>query len=397
MKTNRFFLNLIAGAAVLGLAATATGGAAAQGKTQGVSKTEIVIGMNTDLSGPAGSYGVASRNAMQMRFDAVNAAGGVHGRKIKLIVEDHQYQVPRAVQAGNKLLKRDKVFVMAGNLGTPQNMAVFKDQFEAGVPNLFPLTAARQMHEPFNPLKFVFQSSYYDQIRAGVKYLVETKGKKAVCVLYQDTDFGQEIFEGVRDQMAAMNMKIAETATNKPTDTDFAAQITKLRAANCDLIALGTIVRDTILPIATARKMGWMVDFVGQSASYDQIVASGAQGATEGFYSGSGFILPYRDTASPEVARWMDSYKERFNADATIGAVYGEVIADLIIFALDKAGKDLTTDKFVKALESVQNYKPIFEGSVVSYGPNKRQGGSVTFLSQIQKGRFVKITEGLKY
>src|SRR5437762_6545201 len=88
------------------------GVAAAQKETRGVSKTEIVLGMHTDLSGPAATYGVSSSNAVKMRFDDVNAEGGIHGRKIKLIIEDTQYQVPRAVQAGTKLINRDHIFAM---------------------------------------------------------------------------------------------------------------------------------------------------------------------------------------------------------------------------------------------------------------------------------------------
>src|SRR5918996_609113 len=96
---------------VAGVVALA-GAASAQRETRGVTKTEIVLGMHTDLSGPAATYGVSSSNAVRMRFDEVNEKGGIHGRKIKLIVEDTQYQVPRAVQAGTKLINRDKIFAM---------------------------------------------------------------------------------------------------------------------------------------------------------------------------------------------------------------------------------------------------------------------------------------------
>src|SRR5438034_2730628 len=88
------------------------GVAAAQKETRGVSKTEIVLGMHTDLSGPAATYGVSSSNAVKMRFDDVNEKGGIAGRKIKLIIEDTQYQVPRAVQAGAKLIQRDRTLAI---------------------------------------------------------------------------------------------------------------------------------------------------------------------------------------------------------------------------------------------------------------------------------------------
>src|SRR5438132_485940 len=161
-----------------------------QGAPRGVTANEIVLGTHTDRSGPAATYGVSSSNAVKMRFDEINDKGGIHGRKIRLVVEDTQYQVPRAVQAGAKLINRDRIFAMVAPLGTPMNNALFKDQFDAGVPNLFPLSAARSMYEPFNKLKFYGAASYVDQVRAGINYFVAKKGKKALCAMYQDTDFG---------------------------------------------------------------------------------------------------------------------------------------------------------------------------------------------------------------
>ena len=90
----------------------------------------------------------------------------------------------------------------------------------------------------------------------GVKYFVEQRGKKAICAMYQDTDFGKDVLAGATIQAEAMGMKIVATTAHKPTDTDFTAAVTKLREANCDLIALGTIVRDTTLIIATAQEAG---------------------------------------------------------------------------------------------------------------------------------------------
>src|SRR6188508_358953 len=102
----------------------------------GVTATEILIGSHTALSGPVSAWGIGSTEGTRMRFDEANEKG-IHGRKIKLIVEDTGYQVPRAVQAANKLINNDKIFLMVGALGTPMNNAVFGEQFAKGVPNLF--------------------------------------------------------------------------------------------------------------------------------------------------------------------------------------------------------------------------------------------------------------------
>src|SRR5438874_10312123 len=324
--------------AVLGIVAVAAG-ASAQKDTRGVTRTEIVLGMHTDLSGPAATYGVSSSNAVKMRFDEANEKGGIHGRKIKLVVEDTQYQVPRAVQAGAKLIHRDKIFAMVAGLGTPMNNALFKDQLDAGVPNLFPLSAARSMYEPFNKLKFYGAASYVDQVRAGINYFVAKKGKKALCAMYQDTDFGKEVLDGIQMQADKLKIKVAETTTHKPTDQDFTAQITRLKAAGCDLVVLGTIVRDSIVPYATARKIGWTdVDFLGSAASYDLFVAAAQGGVTEGLYAMGLTDMPYRDTLGPAAQTWFDRYKERYKNDPNIGAIYGHGAADLPVLGLGKAG-----------------------------------------------------------
>src|ERR1700745_1628729 len=186
--------------------------AGAMAQTRGVTATEVTFGMPTDLSGPAATYGVSSSNGVKMRFDEANDAGGIFGRKLKVIVEDQAYQVPKAVQACNKLINRDKVFAFVGPLGTPMNNACFKDQFAPCVPKLFPLSAARSMYEPYERLKFYGAASYVDQVRAGIDYFVKTKGKKAVCVMYQDTDFGKEVLEGAEQQTKKLGIKIVETA-----------------------------------------------------------------------------------------------------------------------------------------------------------------------------------------
>ena len=387
---------LLAGAAAVAIAGSA-GAQDVVWKTQGVSKNEIVLGVHTDLSGVAATFGVGTTNAFRLRVEEVNAAGGIHGRKIKLVIEDTQYQVPKAVQAANKLINRDKIFAMVGGLGTPMNNAVMPAQFAAGVPNLFPITAARSMYEPFHPLKFSGFAPYYHQIAIGLKYMVQEKGKKKVCAMYQDTDFGQDVFEGIRDQMKRMNLQVVETATNKPADQDFTAQLTKLRAADCDLIAMGAIVRDAIIPYATARKMGWNVDMISTTASYDLAVSGAQGGVTEGFYAMGQIDAPYPDTAKPETKQWIEKYKAKFNADPTIAAALGQVVIDFVVFALDRAGPDLTTKKLVEALESINNYRDIFTGPTQTFGPQKRLGSTDSAVFQVQKGRWVRITDMLKY
>jgi len=368
----------------------------ASAQTRGVTANEIVFGMHTDLSGVAATYGVSSSNAVKMRFEEANAKGGIFGRKLKVIVEDQGYQVPKAVQACNKLINRDKVFAFIAPLGTPMNNACFKEELAAGVPNLFPLSSARSMYEPYDRLKFIAGATYVDQIRSGINYLVSKQGKKKLCVMYQDTDFGKEILEGAEEQAKKLGIKIVEKTAHKPTDQDFTAPITKLREAGCDLVAMGTIVRDTIVPYTTARKAGWNdVTFLGSAATYDLVV--GAAPGMDGFYGMGLTEMPYVDSHVATVKAFVEAYKKKFDIDPNIGAVYGYVAADLAIAGLTNAGKALTLDSFIKGMEAIKHYHDIFNGPEINFGPNIRQGANSSFLAEVKGGRWMRATEPLGF
>jgi len=357
--------------------------------TRGVTDTEIVIGTITDLSGVTAVQGVNNSQAMRMAFDQANEKGGVHGRKIRYIVEDSQYQVPRAVQAMNKMLNRDNVFIMVGNGGTPMNNANMPTELEHGVPNVFPLTAARSMYEPFNRLKFGQFASYYDQMRAGIRYFVEQRGKKRVCAMYQDTDFGRDVLAGVAEQVKAEGLQISGQTAHKPTDTDFTAALTRLREADCDLVATGTIVRDTTLILATARKLGWSVDFLGQFASYDTAVAEAPGGVGEGYYAMSPSLIAYGDDTRPAVRDFIAKYKERFGIAPNFLGEMGYSAAQITLLALDRAGRDLTLDSFIRGLESIKEYQDIFGSPPLTLSATQHHGTTEAWLSVVKEGRWV--------
>jgi branched-chain amino acid transport system substrate-binding protein len=377
---------------LLGGTAIPMGIAQAADTQRGVTDTEIVIGQAADLSGVTAVQGVNNSDAIRMAFDDINAKGGIHGRKIRYVVEDMQYQVPRAVQAMNKLLNHDNIFLAIGNGGTPMNNAIMPGMFEKDVPNMFPLTAARSMYEPFNRLKFGQFSSYYDEMRAGVKYFVEQKGKKKVCAMYQDSDFGRDVLAGATDQLKAMNMSLVATTAHKPTDTDFNAAIAKLHDAGCDMLVLGTIVRDTTLIIETAHKIGWNVDMVGQFASYDTAIAEAPGNPAEGFFAMVPALYAYPDDPRPAVQAFAKEFKDKNGREPNFHGEVGYTAAQLVITALDRAGRDLTTDSFIKAMESIKDYHDIFGAPAMSFSATNHHASSESFLAVVHDGRWVPVS-----
>lgn len=375
--------------AAAALAAFSVSASAAE--VRGVTDKEILIGTYTDLSGVTAMWGVNNSNSWRMAFDEVNAAGGINGRKIRYIVEDNQYQVPRSVQAMNKLINRDGIFIAVANGGTPMNNATMPDELAKGVANVFPLTSARSMYEPFNHLKFGLAASYYDQIRAGVKYFVQQRGKKAVCTMAQDTDFGRDVTDGVHDELKALNMKLAGETLHKPTDVDFTASVARLRDANCDLVVFGTIVRDTIQIISAIRKVGWNVDMVGQFASYDEAVAEMPGGASNGFYSMSAVVFSTGEDAPPAAQEFAKKYKALYGKEPNMAAQLGYTGGGLVIQALKNAGPNLTIDSFVSGMESIKDYRDIFGSPPMTFGPTKHQGSNQAFLSVVRNGHWEQV------
>ncbi len=380
------------------LATTATmilaGQALAADDVRGVTDKEITIGGYADLSGVTVEWGVGSSNAYRMAFDDQNAKGGINGRKIRFIVEDYQYQVPRAVQATNKLINLDKVFLTVSNGGTPMNNATMPMQIEKNVPNVFPLSFARSMYEPFSKFKYALVSSSYDQIRAAVKYFVDNRGKKAVCVTTLDTDFGRDIMDGVHDQLKAMEGKatLVVATAHKPTDTDFSAEVAKMRDAKCDVIILGTIVRDTIQFVSAVRKTGWDVDMVGHIPTYDTAVAAVPGGATEGIYAMTGVLFAAEDPKRPEVQAFRAKYNELFKREPNFAAQISYTGAQVLIKALENAGKDLNVDTFTAAMEAIKDYKDIFGTAPLSFAPDRHQGSNASFLARVVSGKWTAVS-----
>ena len=379
------FLSLLAATAL----AAGAGGALAQ---QGVTDTEVLIGSNGDQSGIFAPFNVQAIKAAQLEFDKINEAGGIHGRKIRMIVEDHGYQMPKAVANFNKLINSDGVFAMILNLGTPMNIAGFPIMEAKKVANIAPLTSARQLLEGDITYKYSGFSPYYDQIRAGVKHLTAEKGAEEICAMYIPSDFGKEIQEGAVDEAAELGKKWAAETTHKPDEGDFVGALTKLREAGCDVIATALGVRQTIVTVATAKKLGWNdVTFLGSSAAFHEAIASQPGGITDGYYAAAGWADYKPRMEDAAVKAWYDSYKAAYgDEEPGMAAILGYGAAQTLIKALEAAGTDLTAESFQKGMESLSFRDEI--GDVdIKFGPEDHQGGDLVVISRVEEGVFKEV------
>ena len=377
---------------ILAAIVLATGATFAVAQSQGVTKDQILIGTIQDLSGPIAGFGKAVRQGMLLRVDEINEQGGINGRKLKLLSEDSGYDPKKAVLAAQKLVNQDKIFIMAGHIGTAQNLAAMPVQFEKNVVNYFPVTAAREMYEPLNRLKFSFAVPYYDQIRTYLPKLVKEKGAKKVCTIYQDDDFGLEVLRGAEAGLKTIGMDLAEKTSFKRGATDFSSQVARMKSAGCDMVVLGTIIRETIGTIGEARKTGFNPTFLGSSAAYTDLIHKLGGKPMDGLYATMTVQHPYLDEASQPLRFWATKYKTKFNEDPTVFSVYGYMIVDTLAAAFAKTGPNLTTDTFIKTMDSITFPSDMFGGAPLSFTATKRLGSDSSRLSQIVDGKWKVIS-----
>ncbi len=377
----------------LAAAAIAFGATAANAQQpQGVTADEVRIGIHLDLSGPITFWGVPMRNGHQMRVEELNEKGGVNGRKIRLIIEDNGYDPKKGVLASQKLIQQDKVFAMAGVLGTPVVMASMPTALDAGIPHVFPGSNARSMFEPYHKLKFAMGAPYDGQVKAGLKWVANAKGTKRLGIIYQDDDFGKELRDAWVEQAKALKIEVVAEASYKRGDTNFSSQVARMKQANADLIGVGTVVRETIGVATEAKKLGWDVPMLASAAACNAQVAVLGKENVEGLYIVCQY-LPFDYANEPPVVKdWMNRYKKRFNADADVSAAISYDIMDMTIQGMQAAGRDLTVDKFIAGLEGIKNWQDIFGAPPQTFGPNLRIGTKAAILTQITAGKFKKLT-----
>ncbi|UWU93364.1 ABC transporter substrate-binding protein [Bradyrhizobium sp. CB1015] len=369
---------------------------------EGISATEIVIGTHQDLSGPIKGWGVPVSNGMKMAVEEINAAGGINGRKIRLVIEDSGYDPKKAVLASQKLIERDKIFAMVGPMGSPTVLAAQDILLDAGVMQLFPLTAAEFTYkfDPAKPqerLKFNNLLPYVESTRAALKYMIEAKSFKKPCIMHQDDEYGKNVLDGFNQQLAAMKMQPASITSYKRGASDFSAQVAKMKSDGCDLVVLGAVLREPIGTMSEAKKLGWDVTFLGATPVNVLEVPALGKEVVEGLYAASNFEIPYEDTAKGKVKDWLVNYKKMFGTDANTQAIIGYNAVMTFAHYANKAGKDLTGQKMLDALESGDKFQDIFNSPPTVFSKTNHLATTITQVQQVKNGRWVLVKDNLMF
>ncbi|MDE2395160.1 MAG: ABC transporter substrate-binding protein [Burkholderiales bacterium] len=323
----------------------------------GVSDTEIVIGTHLDLSGPTAANMPMLRNATQMRLDEANAAGGIHGRKIRLVTEDNGSQPQLAVRAVQKLIKSDDVFALLNSFGSGPNAATVKAATGAGVVVFAPWAASAviQKISGNSPLLFTTVQNYDSTTATGLSWAIKTWGAKRVGVIYQEGPLGDLMRAGIDQALKAARLSPVAEASFKVGDVDFSSQVAKMRAADADLVFAATVVRETVGVMSEIKKVGWNVKVLAGIPARSTIVAVLGKNAVEGLYGIGGWVLNDANSKDPAAQKFWRDYKARYNTDPDENAANAYSYASWFVDCLQAAGRNLTAQSFASACKSVSH------------------------------------------
>ncbi len=369
--------------------ATALALAAAQGAAaeNGVTADKILLGQSVALTGPAAQLGIQMRNGIKAYLDAVNAKGGVNGRKIELTTLDDGYEPARTVPNTKKLIEQDKVFALIGYVGTPTSVPAVPVFTEAKVPFIGPFTGAESLRAPFNRYIFHVRASYYDETDKIVEQVASTGGRN-IAVFYQNDAYGQAGLKGVEIAMQKRNLKISALGTVERNTVKVEEAVAKIAAVKPDAVVMISAYTSCAEFIRQMKKAGsaatfYNVSFVGSKAL---AAALGKEGVGVAISQ----VVPYPwGTAVPVVKEYQQLSEKAGIKDYDFGAIEGFLVAKVFVEGLKRAGKNLTREAFIGEMEKMRDVD--LGGFYVGYSPTNHAGSRFVDLTIIGRdGKFLR-------
>jgi branched-chain amino acid transport system substrate-binding protein len=341
-------------AAVLLVAGCSSGASSGGGSasTPGVTDSSILIGTHQPLTGPAAAGYSEISPATKAYFDFVNAGGGVYGRKITYKIMDDTYNPATTQQVVRQMVLQDKVFAILNGLGTPTHTGVLDFLKTNRVPDLFVASGSRSWNQPDKyPGTFGFNPDYTVEGKILATYVKTSLAGKKACFLGQDDDFGRDSLAGIEQILGPVTAKQSYVVTNP----NVGPQMGALKAAGCEVVLLATVPGFTALSIGTAAKIGFKPQFVVSNVGSDPDTLTKTLGAAAPLLEGV-VAADYLPLANDDTNPWIQLFKKvnsQYNGNAPFdnNTVYGMAAGYLFVQSLQAAGKDLTRDKLVAAVE----------------------------------------------
>ena len=357
----------------------------------GVTADKVVFGQATALEGPASALGQGMKTGLEAAFAEINKAGGVKGRKLELKSVDDGYEPTKSIEAVKKLLDEDKVFAIAGAVGTPTAAATLPIATAAGAPFIGAFTGAEMLREPYKPLVMNVRASYFQETEAMVEHLTKDLGATKIAIMYQDDAFGQAGLAGVKRALDKRQMQLAGEGTFERNTVAVKSALLAIKKADPQAVIMISPYKPAAEFIKLARQIKFdttfvNISFVGSDALAKELGPAGAGVVVTQ-------VVPFpKDTSIPVVARYQAALKATA-PDAQPGfiSLEGYLVGRAIASALEKVNGDLTRAALMEAVQKAGSFD--LGGVKLGYSSTSNRGSDQVFLTVIQSdGSFKSVT-----
>ena len=349
-------------------------------EVRGVTDTEIKIGVLTDFSGPGKIAGPPIADCFKHYMAHINDQGGVHGRKIKVIIEDNGIFPNTTIKAARKIIFKDEVFAIGFNLGSAGTAAIVPLVEENKVVML-PYGANKKFYDPGNKWVFVPHTTQFDLACRAVDYILDTAPKAKIGVIYQDDAYGREGLDGARATVEHRNSKIVAQAPYKLGTVDLAPQMKAMKEANVDFIVIWSYLPQAAAALKIKAKMGWDVPMIGSKPTYTPVIFALVGDLAEGYLIATDNVPLYMKKF-PGVKKVWELNAKYGNPQETLlnpkyafpiyNSAYNHAIA--LVEGLNRAGKNLTPEGLIKSMESIKDLDMGGSSANITFGPKRHVG-----------------------
>jgi ABC-type branched-subunit amino acid transport system substrate-binding protein len=364
---------------------------------QGVTEDEIKIGQWSPQTGPAALWGAVARGT-DSYFKLINEKGGIHGRKLTLLIRDDSYQPSKTISVVKELVEKHKVFAFVGGVGTATGMAVRDYLMKRKIPWISPASGSSRWTDPVQRYLFSIFPTYHDEASLLTKYAVDELGSKKIAFFYQNDDYGKEGLMGAENRLAKYGMKLVEKVPVEVAETDISSHVLKLKKSGADTVIMWLLPKHAAMTLGIAAKIGFKPRWITSSTLSDAEMMYGlTKGLWEGVIFGSVIELP--DSEHPRMKIYREAYKkyalkanpkERWSTFFIAGFYFAEPLVE----ALKRAGRALTRGSLIKALESIKDWDEGI-GPPITFAKGIRQGTRSIFIAKCENGKAKKISDWL--
>jgi branched-chain amino acid transport system substrate-binding protein len=325
---------------------------------RGFDNKEIRIGQWGPQTGPAAPWGAVARGS-KLVFDMVNERGGIHGRQIRYFIRDDQYNPSQTMAGVRELVDRRGIFAFVGGVGTAPGLAVQNFLKENETIWVGVCSGAAAFFD--NPFLWNIWPSYFDDGSLLAKFAVENKGFKKIALFYQNDDWGLDAMAGINKRLKLHNLELVAAIPVEPIERDLSSQVARLQASGAEAVIGIVAPTQAAIALRTAVSVGYQPQWLH---SYNLCDFALMNHITDGLWGREGVITSaFTDDPNADT-ELMKSYREaakRLAPDERWGIFYmaGIVVAEPLVWALEQAGKDLSTEAVKKALNSMTDFKGI--------------------------------------